>query len=171
MVSLVNALFLAKDYNNWLKDGAANVSWWELHTTQTYYSKRDPGFGLLSTRLSGQPPLNAPFPPYFAYRLVHFLAAPGDSYVAAKSSQPLLASYAVKDPNGGIGLMLVNTSPTKTYKTAFKGLKSLDGEKATVRFYGMGSTKLSTRSTTWTDSIASPPYSITEISIRPAVSK
>ncbi len=166
-ISLANALFLAKDYNDWLKDGASNVSWWDLQTSLPSYSRTTPGFGVISAGLPGQSPINAPYPTYFGYRLVHFLAQPGDSYVAATSSQPFLASYAVTDANGGIGLMLVNTSPSETYNTRYQGLTNRDGEKATVRYYGIGSSKLTTTSMTWNGTVASPPYSITEISMGP----
>jgi alpha-L-arabinofuranosidase len=30
-VSIVNALFLADDYMDWLQDGVTNVDWWDLH--------------------------------------------------------------------------------------------------------------------------------------------
>ncbi len=164
-ISVANALFLAKDYNNWLKNGAANVSWWDLHTAQGNFTTSDPGFGLISAGLAGQPPLNGPLPPYFGFRLVHFLVAPGDSYVEAKSSQALLTSYAVKDPQGGLGLMLVNTSPTQSYRTSIAGVRGFDGATATVRLYGQGSKQIATSSIKWTGSVTSPPYSITEISI------
>jgi len=163
--SLANALFLAKDYNDWLKNGASNVSWWDLQTSEGNYSANTPGFGVISAGLPGESPLDSPYPTYFGYRLVHLLAAPGDSYVKATSSQSLLASYAVTDPNGDIGLMLVNTSPTQTYRTTYQGLKAEDGQSAMVHAYGLGSTQISTTSMSWNGVVVSPPYSITEISL------
>ncbi len=173
-VSLVNALFLAKDYNDWLEQGAANVSWWDLHNSKvdasdessSLYGTADYGdYGILSVGDPGEPPLNSPFPAYFGYRLVHFLVAPKDHYVAVSSNQPLLSAYALSDPNGDMGLMLVNTSPTATDRVTYQGLKSLAGDRMTVRFYGMNSTVLSTTSSRWTGTVMAPPYSITELSI------
>jgi hypothetical protein len=170
-ISWANGLFLAKDYNDWLKDGAANVSWWDLHTEQPNFSTADPGFGILSTGLPGQPPTNDPFPPYFAYRLVHFLVQPGDSYVSATSDQSLLSAYAVTRPNGGLGLMLVNTSPARSFQATYSGLNSRDGQLVTVRSYGPHSTELTTKTMHWTGHIQSAPYTVTEITFPPALSK
>ncbi len=173
-ISLVNALFLAKDYNDWLQAGAANVSWWDLHNSKvdaadessSLYGSADYGdYGILSAGQKGEPPLNAPFPAYFGYRLMHFLVAPKDHYVAVTSSQSLLSSYAVKSPDGNMGVMLVNTSPTTSYQVKIAGLQGFNGDRAITRFYGMSSTMLSTTDSTWTGSVITPPYSLTEISI------
>lgn len=173
-VSLVNALFLAKDYNDWLEAGAANVSWWDLHNSKvdaadessSLYGTTNYGdYGILSVGDKGEPPLNSPFPAYFGYRLVHFLVQPNDHYVKTSSNTSLLSAYSVAEPNGDLGLMLVNTSPSTTYTTAYQGLNSYDGLPATVREYGINSAQLSTTAVKWDGTITSAPYSITEITI------
>ena len=173
-VSLVNALFLAKDYNTWLENGAANVSWWDLHNSRVnaadessslYGTTTYGDYGILSVGAPGEPALNRPFPAYFGYRLVHFLVAPKDQYVASSSNQPLVSSYAVKGVQGTMQLMLINTSRSATYQITYQGLKGWLGAPATVRFYGMGSSQLATRFSHFTGQIKIPPYSITEVTL------
>ncbi|MCY0878705.1 MAG: cellulose-binding protein [Firmicutes bacterium] len=172
-VSLVNALFLAKDYNDWLKAGAANVSWWDLHnginiTTENpnlYGTANYGDYGILSNGDPGEPPLNTPFPPYYALCLVHAFVQPGDEYLKATSNQQWLAAYAVKTPNANEHFMLVNTSPTLTYHAHIAAGPSLLNHSATLRYYGMDTKTIVTQHISWTGTIAVPPYTVMEISL------
>ncbi|MCL6446118.1 MAG: hypothetical protein K6T83_22185 [Alicyclobacillus sp.] len=179
-VSLVNALFLAQDYMSWLENGAANVDWWDVHNgiqpannnSPTLYGKFNYGdYGLLSVGGASngkkEPPANTPFPPYYALQLVHELAAPGDTMVEARSSQSMIQAFAVRKRDGG-AVLLVNDSPSVTYKAHVAVPNAGGSKRAEVYFYGEHSSRVSQSSVAVQQGAASiqvPPYSITVVKI------
>lgn len=176
-VSLVNALFLAEDFNAWLQAGVANVSWWDLHNglvkgpneSSSLYGTTDYGdYGLLSAGNPGEPRLNQPFPPYFGLVIVHDFVGPHDRYAPASSNRPDLVAYATLRPNGGRALLLINRSPTVTFHATVEGLGGPVGRPEIRRFYGMASQGIATARATWTGTLTVPPYSLTEVTLPPS---
>ncbi|MGW5051899.1 cellulose binding domain-containing protein [Actinokineospora sp. NPDC004072] len=160
------ALFAADAYATMLAHGVFNIDWWNVHngignvTTvagQTDYED----FGLLSSGSCTpdgavcQPPLNTPFAPYHALALVSRFAEPGDQFVTATSSDPMLRAHAVRKPDGDLAVMLVNRDPDNAKTVAVDRTGP-----AEILSYGNGDTAI-TRTTGDSGSVAVAPYSIT----------
>lgn len=183
-VSLVNALFLDDDYMTWLENGAANVDWFALHNyinttgnnSSTLYGSANYGdYGLLSDGSTAngisEPSAETPFPPYYGYQMLSYLAKPGDTMVSSSSSNNMVAVHAVKQANGDLALMLINKDPSNSYNVNI----SLSGytpiSTASEYTYGEGSNGIiSTQDTgisnSFTQTIA--PYSVTTVVMSPS---
>lgn len=86
------ALYTADTVTTLLERGAYTVEWAPIHALS-------PNF--LDDK-------NQPQPPYYAIKLLHQAAVPGDSFVGAHSELDTLAVHAFKKRNGGLSLMLIN---------------------------------------------------------------
>src|SRR5262249_41198893 len=86
-----NALFLAEAYMSWLKSGAENVDWWDLHNSITPGQNNAPALygdqqygddGILSSGQSqngiNEISADAPFPAYYGLQMLTKLGRPGD---------------------------------------------------------------------------------------------
>lgn len=132
VMSVVNALFAANDYNQWLQNGVQNVSWWDLHNgknagnvSPNLFGNATYGdYGILSNGDPGEPPINTPTASFWGLRMMDLFAQPRDRYVQATSNQLFLSAYAVKSPKNGLSFMLVNTSPDTAYAVSLKGIKT-----------------------------------------------
>ena len=92
-------LFAADDYLTWIENGAANVEYQELHN----------GF-LESTSTDW----TTPYGPWYGASLSSTIARPGDTMVAASSSNSLLRAHAVKRADGQTGIILLNDDPSNS---------------------------------------------------------
>jgi hypothetical protein len=89
------ALFAADTYLTALEHGVFTVDWWDTHNGPTAISTAPDGatdYGDYRILSSGtcvgstcEPPLNTPFPPYYAISMLSKLGAPGDTMVRAGS--------------------------------------------------------------------------------------
>jgi hypothetical protein len=141
-VSLVNALYLADDYMDWLENGVANVDWWDLHngpsggnnnSSSLYGNAQYGDYGVLSsggcTTTSPQacePAADTPFPPYYGLQMLNYLGKAGDTMVSSSSNQTLVTAHAVKQANGDLAILLINKDPSNSYTVSF----SLNGYSA-----------------------------------------
>ncbi len=146
MMSMVNGLFLANDYNTWLENGASDVSWWDLHnnsnagnTDSSLYGSATYGdYGILAQGDKGEPALNTPTASFWAYRMVELFAQPGDQYVQANSDQPMVNAYAATTGKATTSVMLVNTDPSDSYRVSLRGLNIPKDSMMTEFIYGAG---------------------------------
>lgn len=145
--SLVNALFLDEGYAAWLQSGVANVSWWDLHNNPITNANNDPSlygnatfgdYGVLSTGQSPEPPLNTALPPYWGYKMFSLFAEPGDRFLPASANQFSLSVAAVRRPDGGVNVLIVNTDPTSTYRVRLSGIANPAGQAFVWYNYGEG---------------------------------
>lgn len=184
--SLVNALFLVNDYMNWLTGGVENVDWWDLHNnaltndnnSDKLYGNTNYGdYGLLSNNSNFgtstvEPPDNTPFPDYFGYEMLKYLAQPNDTIVGSISDQKLVDVYAVKHTNGDLALMIVNTDPINSYDVNLNIAGFKPEDDAIEYVYGMGNgiggamESISSK-TIQLSSIDVAPYSINVIVMKP----
>jgi Cellulose binding domain/Fibronectin type III domain len=120
-----DALFAADATMTALEQGVFTVDWWDTHNGATALSTAPDGatdfddYGLLS---SGQcigstcePPMNTPFPTYYALSMLSKLGRPGDLMVGAGTDQSMIAAHAVRQANGDLAVMLVNKDPANSY--------------------------------------------------------
>ena len=183
-VGLVNALYLAQDYLGWLSNGISSVDWWEIHngivTTgdngPSLYGTADYGeYGLLADATCGrsgsvkicEPASDTPFPAYFGLELLGRFIHPGDTLVAATSSQPLVRSYAVKSADGTLRVLLVNDDPANAYTVnlGYPGVSLARGRAAVATLAAPG-TSITNSTTASTGSISVAPYTATVLTVR-----
>jgi len=182
-VSLVNALFLAENYLAWLDNGVANVDWWDIHNGIVTWGNNDPSlygstqfgdYGLLSVGGSSgsvtEPPAETPFPAYYGLQEVHDALGSGfSSLVGATSNQSLVTVFAVRQLDGSIALLLVNTDPNTSYNISLSVPGYLPFHSATVYTYGETSTSVSVTQEhgAATGSQVLAPYSLTTVVLHP----
>lgn len=123
--SITNALFLTDLFARCVEQDIEGFAWYDLHhhasnqfnNSRTLYGWRNFGdVGILSSGLPAEfaPPLNTPYPTYYAFKLIKELAQPGDKLVEASSSSPLIGAYAFKSTIGKVRLLLLNKSAQST---------------------------------------------------------
>jgi hypothetical protein len=182
-VSLVNALFMDDDYMQWLENGVANVSWWDLHNSiqigtndsPSLYGNADYGdYGMLSSGDSSggisEPPANTPFPPYYGLQMLSKLGGAGGQMVTASSNQGLVAVYAVRQANGNLAILLINKDPSNGYLMKLSWAGYSPTPNPTVSFYGENSQSIvTTREPGILPDYAQflPPYSLTTLVVSP----
>lgn len=139
-LSVANALFLDQDYLTWLENGVANVDWWQIHngidTTGDNTSTNADGqlvsgntdygdYGVLSNGSCGttpsgnqvcEPPAETPFSSYYGMVMLSRFIQPGSTLLSTTSSQHLVQTFAVRQPNGLVKILLVNDNPTTAYR-------------------------------------------------------
>ncbi|WP_158839903.1 cellulose binding domain-containing protein [Saccharothrix deserti] len=128
------ALFAADAYATLMANGVFTVDWWNVHngigrvSTVAGHTDYD-DYGLLSSATctpdgtTCQPALNTPFAPYHAISMVSRFARPGDQFVAASATDPLVRAHAARRADGGLAVMLVNQAPdaAKTVSLRYAG--------------------------------------------------
>ncbi|WP_370350411.1 hypothetical protein [Catenulispora sp. EB89] len=187
-VTAPDALYAADDVATWLEQGASQVDWFNTHigaVQDAAGSPDDPDghgygdWGLLSsgvnscvTNVQGakvcEPPVNTPFPAYYALSLTSRLAGPGATLVrtsvsgtGSTGSTPIVTHAAVQR-NGDLVVLIENEDPaaTHTVQLDYAGYRPLP--LAISYRYAPGSTAIAT-------SIGSagraqlPAYSLTEL--------
>lgn len=183
--SLVNALFLVSDYMNWLEGGVENVDWWALYNgafagnanAKLYGNTNYGDYGLLSNDSTAtnitEPATNTPFPTYFGYEMLKYLAKPDDTVVGSYSDQKLVNVYAVKHPSGELSVMIVNDDPQNSYTVDLSLVGFIPEEIAQEYIYGMGDglggamTSIVKKTIQLSSPIEVAPYSINVIVMRP----
>ena len=121
-----DALSGADTYLTALENGVFTVDWWETHNGPTAISTAPDGatdyddWGILSSGTcvgsTCEPPVNTPFPTYFALSMLSKTGQPGDTMVNAGTDNPLVAAHAVRNANGDLSVMLINKDPVNSYQ-------------------------------------------------------
>jgi hypothetical protein len=173
-ISTFNALYLADDLVTLLENGVTNVDWWALHNGGYGSTRGD--LGLLSTgdcddtNTVCAPPTDTPYPPYYGMQLTGAIAQAGGKLVTATSSNSLVVSHAVREPDGSLAVMLINEDPANAQQVSLslQGYQACAG--ATVLSYGQGSTAVSvTHDAKPANAVRTlAPYSITVLVLQPA---
>ena len=182
-VSLVNSLFMVDDYMNWLENGVASVDWWDMHNSimpndnnsSSLYGTANYGdYGILSSGESAsgvsEPPADTPFPTYYGLQMLSKIDKPGNQMIGASATQWLIATYAVKQSNGDIVVLLINKDPNNAYTAKLSWSGFTPGPNPTAYFYGENSTSVTTirESGLPPDYVQYlPPYSLTTLVVAP----
>ena len=120
--SLVNGLFVADTIGTLLQTEYEGANFWDLrngwdtgnNNSSNLYGWRQGGdYGMLGSGSTGAPATGTyvPYPTYFAHQLASRAILDGDSVISARSDDPLLSAYAVRQDDGGIDLLVINKSP------------------------------------------------------------
>jgi hypothetical protein len=174
------ALFLADAYSDLLENGVFTVQWWNVHngigTVSTVAGQRDyDDYGLLSSGTCTtdgsvcEPPLNTPFAPYHALKLMSSFVHPGDQLIRAGSGDPLVAAHAARRTNGDLQVLLLNKDPEneRVVTVDYRGYSPAAGTP-TVISYGNGDAALETTTRGTATGQTLPPYSLTLLTLHPA---
>ena len=95
---IFTALWVADVYSLLIETGAMSVNWTEMHGN-SMFSSDGKSFG----------------PAFMGLEMLHIVAHyPGDAFVNATSSDPLLVVHATHRRDGVYGLMLVNDNPSSS---------------------------------------------------------
>jgi Cellulose binding domain/Fibronectin type III domain len=174
-----DALFAADTYMSALESGVFTVDWWDTRNGAGSISTAPDGatdyndYGVFS---SGQcvgtvcePPMNTPFPTYYAISMLSKLARPGDAMVRAGSDQPLISVHAARQANGNLSVMIVNKDPANSYPVSlhYAGFTP-SSATPTVYTYGDEASSITQAAQGTSASQAVPPYSIMTIVLTPA---
>jgi hypothetical protein len=169
------ALYAANAYMTALENGVFTVDWWDTHNGPAAISTAPDGAtdygdeGLLSsgTCVNGtcEPAINTPFPPYYAIEMLGKTGQPGDTMVRAGTDQQLVAAHAVRNANGDLSVLLVNSDPSSSYQVSlhYAGFTPAATEPLV---YTYGDEASSITSTT-TGDVTLPPYSIETVVLQP----
>jgi hypothetical protein len=120
------------------------------------------------------------YPTYYSLKLMNCFVGSADSVLSAASDYSLLASYAVRQTNGDLSLLVINKSLSLTQNGQIQFANFVSAPAATIRFYGIpqddaartgiGSPDIATNSFTppgTNFTYAFPPYSLTLFTFPP----
>jgi hypothetical protein len=99
------------------------------------------------------------------------LGKPGDTLVAASSSNSLLTAHAVRQANGNLALLLINKDLSNTTIATVSLTGYTPSATGTVHTYGQGSAAITSTTVNGLGgsfSIAAAPYSLTTVVLSPA---
>jgi len=181
--SLVNGLYYADSFGQFIQTEFTTFMWWILRNGQetgnnnsaSLYGWRSYGdYGMVSDQ-------NDRYPAYFVSKLVSRFTGSGDQVIQAATNYNLLAAYAVKRIDGSMSLMLINKGATNSLNAAVNLAGFAPQSAATVYSYGIpqdeaartgvgspdvAATTFSGASTSFVYPVA--PYSATVLSLAPA---
>jgi alpha-N-arabinofuranosidase len=137
--SLVNGLYLADSLAQLEKTEINGFVWWDLRNGTDYsgdfnsslYGWRNYGdLGIING-------LNTRHPVFYAFKLMQYFAAAGDTVLNASTDFGLLPAYAARKANGALALLVVNKDRYAGYAAQVALTNFVPGPNATVRSYGI----------------------------------
>jgi Cellulose binding domain/Fibronectin type III domain len=174
------ALYAADTYFTALENGAFTVDWWDTRNGEGTVSTAPDGatdYGDEGIFSSGQcnsanvcePPLNTPFPVYYAIEMLSKVALPGDTLVKSSSSNSLVSVHAARNANGDLSVELINKDPSNAYTVNlnYEGWQP-SSAAPTVYTYGDEATSITTAQTGTAGTQVVPPYSIVTLKLTPS---
>lgn len=171
------ALFAADAYATLLEQGVFSVDWWNVHNGITAASTVEgqpdyADFGLLSSAgcladgTTCQPALNTPFAPYHALAMTAKFARPGDQFLRAAASDPLVKAHAARRADGGLSVLLINQDSAAAKQVAVQYAGYTPAASAQVLTFANGDSAIATTTGSAT-ALTLPPYSLTTLILRP----
>src|SRR5579859_5449992 len=116
-----------------------------------------------------EPPLNTPFPAYYALQMLSNVARPGDTLVNSGSDNPLLTVHAARNANGDLSVELVNEDPNNAYTVNLNYAGwTPSGATPTVYTYGDEATSITSAQQGTAGTQVVPPYSIVTLKLAPS---
>ncbi|NUR59638.1 MAG: alpha-L-arabinofuranosidase, partial [Catenulispora sp.] len=168
-------LFAPDQYLTLMEEGAFNIDWWDLRngtdcsnlTTVDGATEYNDG-GMVSSGASCEPAVNTPFPSYYGTQMISKLGSPGDTLVAAASSNPLVSAHAVKRANGDVDVMLINKDPNNAATVSLDYSGFTPGQsRPTVYSYKENGTSITPGGVRSATRQTVPPYSIVVVQVHP----
>lgn len=180
-VSLVNALFLADNIGLLTRTEVNACVWWNFrngtftdnNNSAWLYGWRQYGdYGFVASGDRAGVPLNSPYPPYYATRLLTHWARGGDKALATTSSYAGLSAYGARLASGNLAILVVNKSPTASLTAKISITGFVPGSATgSLWQYGKSNDLTSAGLTTGTFGASTsfshtfPPYSMTVLQL------
>ncbi len=174
------ALYAADTYFTALENGAFTMDWWDTRNGETNVSTAPDGatdYGDEGIFSSGQcngagvcePPMNTPFPSYYAISMLSKVAMPGDTLVRAASDNPLVAVHAARNADGDLSVELINKDPSTAYTVNLNYAGWQPSSAAPVVYtYGDEASSITQAQQGSSGSQVIPPYSIVTVKLTPS---
>jgi hypothetical protein len=138
--SLVNALYLADSTSQLMKTEFRSYLFWDLQNDDseadgdfdpTIYGWRAFGdYGIMTGS-------DAPYPTFYAEKLLQYFARPADSVLKATSDSLLLSAYAVHRTNGALTLLVINKDMTTNLTAQIALTNFVPWKNATIQSFGI----------------------------------
>ncbi|MEO7454205.1 MAG: hypothetical protein ABIV13_05515 [Fimbriimonadales bacterium] len=121
-VSVINALYLMKSWVEAVKYKAGAFVWWRLHqhvqtvgnlSTLLYGWRNYGDYGVLARNYPPgiSPPVNEPYPSFYAFKLMKIFARPGFEMIRTTSNNKQITVAAARNPaTGRLNLLICNNS-------------------------------------------------------------
>jgi alpha-N-arabinofuranosidase len=137
--SLVNGLYLADSLAQLMKTEINGYIWWDLRngpdTTGDFSS------ALYGWRSNGDIGMiggaSTYYPPFYAFKLMQYFAAPGDTVLNATSDYNLLSAYASRKADGALDLLVINKDRFNTLTGQVAMVNFTVSTGATIRSFGI----------------------------------
>ncbi len=171
------ALFNADLFFTALESGAFTVDYWDTRNgtdcsniTTAPDGAQDPGDGgMLSSGASCEPPLNTPFPAYYALQMLSKVAKPGDMLIKSASDNPLVSVHAARNADGRLSVELVSQDPNTAYTVNLDYAGWTPSTAVpTVYTYGDEATSITSAQQGTAGTQVVPPYSIVTLKLAPS---
>ena len=168
------ALYAADMYMTWLENGVSNVDWWDEHngasSVTTVDGETDYGDeGIFSNGSnadgSTEPAVETPFAPYYGIEMLSKLGAPGDEMVTSASSNALVRVHAVRQPGGGLNLLIDNEDPSNSYTVSLSYSGFTPSGSPTVYTLANNGTSITSATQSSTSSVTVAPYTLTVVQL------
>ncbi|HKW30535.1 MAG TPA: alpha-L-arabinofuranosidase [Verrucomicrobiae bacterium] len=129
--SLVGGLTYLDSLGEFLQTEFQSHIWWDFRNGQSALGSSDPSYYGWRTNSSGQyladggivnglgDVTSTRYPTFYCAKLAAHFVSGGDQVVAATSDYPLLATYAVFQPDGALNLLIINKSSYTNLTVAF----------------------------------------------------
>ncbi|MBM9503390.1 cellulose binding domain-containing protein [Actinacidiphila acididurans] len=172
-----NALFGADAYFTALQSGVFTVDWWDTHNGPGQISTAPDGatdyqdWGVLSSGTCVgsvcEPPMNTPFPTYWAIRMLSTVGVPGDLLVGAGTSNATVSAHAVRRANGDLSVLLVNKDPSAAQTVAlhYTGFTPDPSAAVSVSTFRDRAAGIDTGTSADNATATLPPYSLTTLTL------
>ncbi len=195
--SLVNGLFLADSIGSLLGSGYVGALFYDMsgdpktdvNNSNLLYGWRTFGdYSVFGDGTNSNPPYNGSYiayPTYYALQLASKIVASGGEVVSATSNYGDLQVYAVKEPNGHLELLVINTNPAAGLSDQFNLTGFQPGGSAQVWQYGEAQDTAQSQSANGASALANfsatlnlsganfsytfPAYSMTVLDLAPAL--
>ena len=182
--SLVGGLFYADNSGQALLSGFNERLWWSFRNGAGAVAVNTNIYGWRNTADYGMVSGSTKYPDFYCFKLTQYFARGGESVLLVTNSSRLLATYAVKQTNGSVRLLVINKSPTVNVIGNFTLPGYVADWNATAFSYGIPQDEMvRTNGTGLTDiavtnftmmspsafSYTFPPYSATVIALAPPV--
>jgi hypothetical protein len=168
------ALFAADMYMTWLENGVSNVDWWDEHNGasaistvdgETDYDDQGIFSNASSTGGDTEPAADTPFAPYYGIEMLSKLGSPGDEMVTSTSSNALVKVHAVRQPGGGLNILIDNEDPSNSYTVSLSYSGFTPSGSPTVYTLANNGTSITSATQSSTSSVTVAPYTLTVVQL------
>lgn len=137
--SLVNGLYYADSLGQMMKTEFNSFVWWDFRNGTDTSGSFDPV--LYGWRTNGDlgmiGNLATRYPPFYAAKLLKYLAQPGDTILTPTSDYALISVYAARQTSGAVSLLVLNKDTATNFNAQIAITGFTPSAVATIRSFGI----------------------------------